>query len=96
MIRVSVEVSARGPCFRAAVWAESVERAVEVARIHFPDGEVRVLFPINPETFFAQAGPPAGTMLPESKESQGEVQRGTVVASYWDSGSKSDLRSTTA
>ena len=75
MIRVSVEVNGRGSFFKAAVWAESVERAVEVARTHYPGGEVRVLFPINPETFFAQAGPPAGTMLSESKRSQDEVQK---------------------
>lgn len=96
MIRVSVEVRGRGPCFKAAVWAESVERAVEVARTHYPGGEVRVLFPINPETFFAQAGPAAGTMLQEYDRSQDEAQEGTLVASYSDSGAESVRRSTIA
>jgi len=67
------------------VWAESVERAVDLARMHCPGGEVKVLFPINPETFFvSKVGAPAGTMLPE-------VQEVTVVTSYPDGGSTSVL-----
>jgi len=96
VIRVSVEVSGRGTCFRAAVWAESVERAVDVARMHCPGGEVRVLFPINPDAFFvAKVGPAAGTMLPEVQEAAGRGTNRTVEAPYPDGESESVWRTGT-
>ncbi len=53
MIRVSVEVSSDVANFRAAVWAENIEHAVAVASAQYPRSEVRILFPIDPEMFFA-------------------------------------------
>ncbi len=53
MIRVSVQVR-NGPAqFRVVVQAESVERALEIAKRHNPTRDCRVVFPIDPETFFA-------------------------------------------
>jgi hypothetical protein len=55
MIRISVEVgSSEAACFRELVRAESIERAVDIVSGHHPDSEVRVLFPIDPEMFFAE------------------------------------------
>jgi hypothetical protein len=34
------------------VQAESIERALEIARRHNPGKECRVTFPLDPETFF--------------------------------------------
>lgn len=53
MIRISVEVSSGVASFRAAVWAENIEHAVDIASTQYPRSEVRILFPIDPETFFA-------------------------------------------
>lgn len=64
MIRVSVEVRSGANCFRTAVWAESIERAVRLAEGDYPGSETRVLFPIEPEVFFAKA-PAAEVVRPE-------------------------------
>ena len=58
MIRVSVEVSQVAGSFTADVWAESVAQAVDLANAWNPGCEARVLFPIDPDTFFAKS--PAG------------------------------------
>jgi hypothetical protein len=52
MIRISVEVSSGAACFRVMVQAESIERALEIARRHNPGKECRVTFPLDPEAFF--------------------------------------------
>jgi hypothetical protein len=56
MIRVAVEVSSGAARFRAAVWAESIERALSLVKAHYPGGEARVVFPIEPEEFFVDGG----------------------------------------
>ena len=59
MIEVLVEVGdAR---LRAAVRAESIRRAVDVAGSYCPDTDVRVVYPIDPEAFFVRdSAVPAG------------------------------------
>ena len=58
MIRILVEVASGATHFRADVTAKSIERAVALAGAQYPSSEVRVVFPIEPETFFAEhAGP---------------------------------------
>ena len=52
MIRVAVEVRTGAARFRAAVWAESIERALSLVKDRYPGGEPRVVFPIEPEAFF--------------------------------------------
>ena len=54
MVRISVEVKSGSARFRVMVQAESIERALEIARRHNPDGECSVTFPLDPETFFAE------------------------------------------
>ncbi len=54
MVRISVEVSSGAARFRVMVQAESIERALEIARRYNPDKECRVTFPLDPETFFIE------------------------------------------
>ena len=54
MVRISVEVKNGSSTFRVAVQAQSIERALEIARSQNPTKECRVRFPIDPETFFAK------------------------------------------
>ncbi len=49
MVRISVEVKSGSARFRVMVQAESIERALEIARRHNPDQECRVTFPLDPE-----------------------------------------------
>jgi hypothetical protein len=52
MIRVSMEVREGTALSRATVRAESIREAVSIARERYPGRDVRVIFPIDPETFF--------------------------------------------
>jgi hypothetical protein len=54
MVRVSVEAGSGATRFRVMVQAESIERALEIARSHNPDKECQVTFPLDPETFFIE------------------------------------------
>ncbi len=54
MVRISVEVKSGTARFRVMVQAESIERALEIARRHNPGKECQVTFPLDPETFFAE------------------------------------------
>ncbi len=69
MIKVSLEIRSGTAHFRAAVWAESIERALGLAGTRYPGCEARVIFPINPEAFFAEySASSLGTILPEVPE----------------------------
>jgi hypothetical protein len=52
MIRVSMEVREGATLSRATVQAESIREAVSITRGRYPGRDVRVIFPIDPETFF--------------------------------------------
>jgi hypothetical protein len=52
MIRVSMEVREETALSRATVQAESIREAVNITRRRYPGRDVRVIFPIDPETFF--------------------------------------------
>ena len=54
MIRISVQVSSGSARFRVAIQAESIERALEIARQHNPGKACEVTFPIDPEAFFVR------------------------------------------
>ena len=54
MIEVLIEVGAERA--RLAVRARSIPGALGVAEEHCPDGEARLVFPIDPERFFAGFG----------------------------------------
>jgi hypothetical protein len=53
MVRISVEVKSGATRFRVAVQAESIRRALELVQGQNPGRDVGVVFPIDPETFFA-------------------------------------------
>ena len=55
MIRISVEVSSGAARFRVTIQAESIERALEIAKRHNPGEECRVTFPLDPEVFFVRS-----------------------------------------
>jgi hypothetical protein len=52
MVKVSMEVRSGAARFDVAVQAESIQRAVSLVRGRYPKGNVRVRFPIEPESFF--------------------------------------------
>jgi hypothetical protein len=53
MVKVCVEVREGDGLFRVTVRAESISQAVSIAKESHPDGNVRVVFPIDPGDFFA-------------------------------------------
>ena len=54
MVRVSVEVRKGTARFRVGVQAESIRRALRMVGGRYPHGEVRLVFPIEPEGFFVR------------------------------------------
>ena len=54
MVRISVEVQSGATRFRVAVQAENIRRALEIVQGQNPGGDVGVVFPIDPEMFFAE------------------------------------------
>jgi hypothetical protein len=61
MINVSVEVREGDAPFKVAVRAESITRAVGIVEGRHPGCAVRVVFPIDPEEFFAEDPKENGT-----------------------------------
>ena len=56
-----MEVDSGATRFRVMVQAESIERALEIARSYNPDKECKVTFPLDPEAFFIEE-PVAGVV----------------------------------
>jgi hypothetical protein len=54
MVRISVQVNSGRASFKVMVQAQSIERALEIARHHNSTAECRVCFPIDPESFFVE------------------------------------------
>jgi hypothetical protein len=54
MVKVSVEVRSGTAHFRVGVQAQSIRRALSMVGGRYPQGEVRVVFPTEPEGFFVQ------------------------------------------
>lgn len=67
MVKVSIEVGAAG--FRVAVTAESIRQALRVVEEHYPGVDARVVFPLDPEAFFAEPAATAGIAGIEVPES---------------------------
>jgi hypothetical protein len=66
---IRVTVGSGADRFKAEVRAESIEDAVCSAATIYPDGEVRVLFPIDPKVFFVEEyAAVLGTILTEAPE----------------------------
>jgi hypothetical protein len=71
MIRVLVKLGDDSTGFRVSVRAESIERAVDLASEQYPGSKVKVLFPIDPESFFI--GDQGVVGAPVSLEMPGEA-----------------------
>jgi len=65
MIRITVEVREKATSRRVWVTASSIGRALELAGGGKPGREARVVFPIDPEAFFAGGATPEG-IVPDS------------------------------
>ena len=68
MVRISVEVRSGTARFKVMVQAESIERALEIARSHNPDKECRVTFPLDPESFFVQDSAAVAGRIEQEKQ----------------------------
>ena len=66
MIRVCVEVCSGTARFRAAVWVESIERALSLIRAQYPGGEAKVIFPIEP--FFVGENMPISEVIASRRQ----------------------------
>jgi len=61
-----VEVRGELACFNVAVWAESIEHALNLTNARYLGCEAKVLFPIDPEAFFVENPyPPSGIIMLE-------------------------------
>ena len=70
MIEVLVGVDNDTAHFGVTVWAENVQRAVEIAEAYYPGSDTRIVHPIEPESFFVpQPTAPAGLVEIEMPES---------------------------
>ena len=54
MIRISIEVRSGTARFKVSAQAESIEGALEIAKRYNPGKECKVVFPIDPESFFVE------------------------------------------
>ena len=59
MIGARVQVANEGGSFTIVVCAESLREVEQTAKAHYPKSTVRIVFPIEPECFFA-GGPHTG------------------------------------
>jgi hypothetical protein len=54
MKKVAIEVRSGATRFKVALLAESIEGALEIVKRYNPSKECKVVFPIDPESFFAR------------------------------------------
>lgn len=54
MVKVSMEVRSGATHFDVGVQAESIQRAMSLVKERYPEGIVKVKFPIEPESFFVE------------------------------------------
>ena len=60
MIEVSIQVGSGDICYEIAIRAGSIRQALSMAGDRYPGRDLRVVFPIKPETFFVEGlGVPA-------------------------------------
>jgi hypothetical protein len=69
VIRVWIQIGGEAVSLRVEVRAQSLEQAVRLAGAQYPDREAKVLFPIDPETFFCSEAIVASEMA-RVKETQ--------------------------
>ena len=70
MIQVLLEVRTGATRFRVSARARSIRRAVSIAGARYPSSEVRLVLPVEPETFFVEdasrQAESIGVHMPES------------------------------
>jgi hypothetical protein len=54
MVKVSIEVRSGAAHFDVGVQAESIQRAMSLVRQRYSKSNVKVRFPIKPESFFVE------------------------------------------
>ena len=54
MVKVLIEVHSGTTQFAVAIKAQSIQRALSITATRHPSSVVRVKFPIDPESFFAE------------------------------------------
>jgi hypothetical protein len=64
MISVMIEVGGGSARFNVAVRAQNIRRAVSLAKARYSGGDIRVVFPIEPDAFFCK-DPAVGAELIE-------------------------------
>jgi hypothetical protein len=63
MVKVSVEVRSGTARFRVSVQAESIRKALGMVKARYPSGEVGVVLPVEPKSFFVDAPPTLAGVL---------------------------------
>ena len=70
MVQVVLEVRTGTARFRVRAQARSIQRAVNLVGTRYPGGEVRMILPIDPESFFVEdasgKGESIGLWMPET------------------------------
>ena len=69
MVRITVEVGRGTVRYRAAVQAESIRRALEIVEGMNPGKEIKVTFPIDPESFFVEESAAVAGQIEQEKQS---------------------------
>jgi hypothetical protein len=54
MVKISIEVRNRASSFDVSVQAQSIQQAIGFVGGRYPNADVRVRFPIDPEGFFVK------------------------------------------
>jgi hypothetical protein len=54
MIKIAIEVRSSAARFKVALVAESIEGALEIAKRYHPGKQCKVVFPIDPQSFFVE------------------------------------------
>ena len=68
MVRVTVEVGRGAIQYRIAVQAESILRALEIAEGMNPGREIKVTFPIDPDSFFVEESAAVAGRIEQEKQ----------------------------
>jgi hypothetical protein len=69
VVRITVEVGGGAIRYRVAVQAESIRRALEIVEGVNPGREIKVTFPINPESFFVEEPTAVAGQIEQEKQS---------------------------
>jgi hypothetical protein len=64
MIQVVLEVCTGPASFRVTARARSIRRSISLAGVRYPGGEVRLVLPVEPESFFVGGVPGEAESVP--------------------------------